>query len=150
MQALRYFAGAIDGDFTLSGHDPARGGLIGRWWRREISSRALFNAIYALPDTSKTKLEMRLGDWTEDQYIAARIANELMLSRADYAAAHDSTMNPKLLESPAQIAERERRREEQRSLHAFLHAQMTGQLKLPPRASGSQITDGALKRGERG
>ena len=40
----------------------------------------------------------RGGDWTDDQYVAARTANELALSRAD-----GKGYMPDLLESPAQL-----------------------------------------------
>ncbi|MDF3280925.1 hypothetical protein [Gordonia sp. N1V] len=90
---------------------------------------------------------MRDGDWTHDQYVTARLANELMLLRGDHAAANGATMKPKLLESPAQLAEREEQRHLQESLHNFLHDQMTGKLVLPNRNRGPMVTeDGVMRR----
>ena len=64
-----------------------------------MDSDELLMLIDGLPDISlyKTWCE-RGGDWTDDQYVAARTANELALSRADGRG-----YKPELIQSPAQL-----------------------------------------------
>jgi len=54
-----------------------------------------------LPDESLFKTwAYRGGDWTADQYIAARTVNEIALSRAD-----GKGYMPRMIRSPLQLAE---------------------------------------------
>lgn len=85
-----------------------------------------------LPDDSELKTAIREGDWTADQYVQARIANELMLSRADYASAHGSTMKPTLLLSPAQQADEDEERQAESEIKELFRAQLYGEFIPPP------------------
>jgi len=98
-----------------------------------ISSREILVFVEQLPDTSRTKTAMREEDWSEQEYIHARIANELMLSRADYAASQGSKMSPNVILSPAQRQSRDEDRALQSELHHMMIAQMTGEFVPPAR-----------------
>lgn len=70
------------------------------WYAGTLDSRRLLLLIEGLPPESLFNTwAMRGGDWTEDQYVQARIVNELALSRAD-----GKGYMPTLLKSPLQIA----------------------------------------------
>lgn len=56
---------------------------IREWHRGEMSSRELLELIEFLPERSAYKTALRNGDWTDEQYIQARIGEELAYSRAD-------------------------------------------------------------------
>lgn len=99
------------------------------------------NAIWALPADSATKKSLRDGDWSEDQYIAARAANELMLLRADYAGANGERRNPNLLESPSEAEARQRELAMQHSLHDWMHDLMSGKRAMAPRQRGPMRID---------
>jgi len=65
-----------------------------------MESRRLMTLVDGLPDESLFKTwAQRGGDWTQTQYITARLVNEVALSRADGKGYH-----PELVKSPAQIA----------------------------------------------
>lgn len=87
-----------------------------------------------LPDESATKKAMREGDWTEQQYMTARLINELAYFRADHAAVHaNHKMRIDPIESPAQRAERRKEAEERRQMHSMLRAQLRGEYRPPAR-----------------
>lgn len=66
-----------------------------------MDSRRLLTLLDGLPNESSFKLwAIRGGDWTEAEYIQARLVNELALSRAD-----GKGYMPDLLRSPMQIAQ---------------------------------------------
>lgn len=68
-----------------------------------MSSNQFLNLVDGLPDASLFKTwAVRGGDWTENQYIQARLINEVALSRAD-----GKGYMPNILKSPAQIADDE-------------------------------------------
>ncbi len=70
------------------------------WFSGVMDSRRLFSLLDGLPDESMFKTwAIRGGDWTDDQYVAARLVNEVALSRAD-----GKGYTPDLLKSPMQIA----------------------------------------------
>lgn len=76
------------------------------WFTGDIESRTILTLLDGLPDESMFKTwAVRGGDWTEQQYIQARLINEVALSRADgkgYA--------PHMVKSPAQTATEEMER----------------------------------------
>jgi hypothetical protein len=75
---------------------------IKQWLTGAMDSAELLMLIDGLPDDSLFKTwSDRGGDWTDDQYIAARTANEVALSRADGGG-----YLPDLIYSPAQLQER--------------------------------------------
>jgi hypothetical protein len=113
---------------------------IGEWWNGALSSRKLWAFIVHLPDDSATKTAMREGDWSEAQYIDARLVNELASFRADHAAVHaKQKMRPTLLESPGQRRSAEDRRRRYLEVREDLLNQMSGGTHTP--ASDLQ-TDG--------
>jgi hypothetical protein len=66
-----------------------------------MDSRRLIALLDGLPDESAFKTwAVRGGDWSEDQYVNARLVNEMALSRAD-----GKGYMPSMLKSPMQIAE---------------------------------------------
>jgi hypothetical protein len=70
------------------------------WYLGSIDSRRLLTLLDGLPEESSfKKWAIRGGDWTEDQYVQARLVNEVALSRAD-----GKGYMPELLKSPMQIA----------------------------------------------
>lgn len=85
-----------------------------------------------MPDEGRLKTALREGDWTEAQYIQARIANELMLSRADFIVAHGGKSDPKLLLSPAQRIADEEELQAARDVRTLLRAQIYGEFIPPP------------------
>jgi hypothetical protein len=99
-----------------------------------MSSRELWVFITHLPDLSATKKAMREGDWTEDQYIAARLVNELSFFRADHAAVHaQHKMRPEPIQSPAQRKEKVDNQRRYREVRSMLLAQMKGEYTPPAR-----------------
>ncbi len=72
---------------------------VSEWLRGDMDSAEFLMLAEGLPDVSLFKTwAARGGDWTDDQYVAARAANELMLSRAD-----GKGYMPELIQSPAQL-----------------------------------------------
>jgi hypothetical protein len=70
---------------------------------------------------------MRDGDWGDDQYIWARLVNELMFFRADHAAIHArKKMRPSPLLSPAQEAEKQAKRADYLEVRAHIMSQIGG------------------------
>ena len=65
-----------------------------------MSSRELLELIEFLPDTSAYKTALRRGDWSTEQYIQARIGEELAYSRADGAG---YTPDVDMFRSPMQL-----------------------------------------------
>lgn len=87
-----------------------------------------------LPEDSETKKAMREGDWSEQQYMTARLINELAYFRADHAAVHaNHKMRVEPIESPAQRAERRKEDQQRRQIHSMLRAQLRGEYTPPPR-----------------
>jgi hypothetical protein len=83
-----------------------------------------------LPDDSETKKAMREGDWTEQQYLLARLINELAYFRADHAAVHaNHKMRIDPIESPAQRSQRAQETKERHQIHSMLRAQLRGEYK---------------------
>ena len=73
------------------------------WMRGELDSRRVLALLDGLPDESSFKTwALRGGDWTQDQYVNARIVNEIALSRAD-----GKGYMPNMLKSPMQLADDE-------------------------------------------
>lgn len=71
------------------------------WFHGELDSRRVLALLDGLPDESMFKTwAIRGGDWSEQQYIAARLVNEMALARAD-----GKGYMPVLLKSPYQRAE---------------------------------------------
>lgn len=71
------------------------------WFTGEMDSRRLIALLDGLPDESSFKTwAIRGGDWSDDQYVQARLVNETALSRAD-----GKGYMPSMLKSPMQIAE---------------------------------------------
>lgn len=60
-----------------------------------MSSRELLEILEFLPATSAFKTATRRGDWSDEQYLQARLVNEVALSRAD-----NSGYMPELALSP--------------------------------------------------
>jgi hypothetical protein len=70
------------------------------WYRGDMDSRRLLTLLDGLPNDSSFKLwAVRGGDWTEAEYVQARLVNEVALSRAD-----GKGYMPELLRSPMQVA----------------------------------------------
>ena len=70
------------------------------WFSGVMDSRRLISLLDGLPDESMFKTwAVRGGDWSEDQYVQARLVNEVALSRAD-----GKGYMPSMLKSPMQIA----------------------------------------------
>jgi len=64
-----------------------------------MDSRLLISLLDGLPDESMFKTwAIRGGDWSENQYVQARLVNEVALSRAD-----GKGYVPAMLKSPMQI-----------------------------------------------
>lgn len=97
--------------------------------------------IQHLPDRSATAKAKREGDWSDDQYVAARIANTLTYFRADHAAVNGEKMSVEPLESPRQQAERAERDRHRRDVGSMLRAQLRGEYTPPPRAVTFESTD---------
>lgn len=107
-----------------------------------MSSRELWVLIRHLPDDSATKKAMREGDWTEEQYINARLVNEIAYFRADHAAIHAShKMRVEPLESPAQRAERAEQDRARADIRSFMLAQLHGEYTPPRREVTFEHTD---------
>jgi hypothetical protein len=69
------------------------------WFTGVMDSRRFISLLDGLPDESSFKTwAVRGGDWTEDQYVFARLVNEVALSRAD-----GKGYMPSMLKSPMQI-----------------------------------------------
>jgi len=69
------------------------------WFSGVMDSRRLIALLDGLPDQSMFKTwAVRGGDWSEDQYVQARLVNEVALSRAD-----GKGYVPAMLKSPMQI-----------------------------------------------
>lgn len=105
------------------------------------------NLILGLSDDSDTKTALREGDWTEKQYITARIANELMLSRADFATAYGGHMDPHLFKSPKQQAEEAEDMAAARDVRTLIRAQVHGEFVAP--AQPGRTFDGEIEDGKR-
>ncbi|MBO0879857.1 MAG: hypothetical protein J2P17_05720 [Mycobacterium sp.] len=100
-----------------------------------LTSRRMHNLILGLTDRSETKKALRDGDWCEEQYIHARIANELMYSRADFAAAYGGRMDPHPFKSPKQLAEDAEETAAAHKVRDLLRAQVHGEF-VPPAQPG--------------
>lgn len=85
-----------------------------------MSSNELIDLVEHLPDRSAFKTALRGGDWCIDQYVAARAANEIALSRAD-----GRDYEPELIKSPAQEHAENERERLRREWHLKRRAQMT-------------------------
>lgn len=73
---------------------------IADWVRGHMTSRRLIALLDGLPEESMFKRwAVRGGDWSEAQYLQARLVNEVALSRAD-----GKGYTPQLVKSPAQTA----------------------------------------------
>lgn len=96
------------------------GRSIGEWHRGQMSSNELIDLVEHLPDRSAFKTALRGGDWSIDQYVAARAANELALSRAD-----GRDYEPELIKSPAQEHANNERERFRRERHYKARAEMT-------------------------
>lgn len=71
------------------------------WFTGVMDSRRFIALLDGLPDESAFKTwAIRGGDWSEDQYVQARLVNEMALSRAD-----GKGYMPSMLKSPMQLAE---------------------------------------------
>lgn len=71
------------------------------WFTGDLDSRRLIALLDGLPDESSFKTwAIRGGDWSDDQYVQARLVNEMALSRAD-----GKGYMPSMLKSPMQIAQ---------------------------------------------
>lgn len=91
----RWFAREIDADLLRFYQRD-----VCEWFDGRMGSRRLLNLLDGLPDESMFKTwGVRGGDWTEDQYVQARLVNETALSRAD-----GKGYMPTLLKSPFEIA----------------------------------------------
>lgn len=92
----RWFSREIEADFLRFYRVDVRD-----WYSGAMDSRRFLTLLDGLPDESafKTWAERR-GDWTEDQYVAARQVNETALSRAD-----GKGYMPQLVKSPRQMAD---------------------------------------------
>lgn len=98
---------------------------ITEWLRGEMSSRELLIILDGLPDESSFKTWCyRGGDWTDDQKIKARTANELALARAD-----GHGYMPDLVKSPAEIATEMAHLDWQKRRHDEVLAQLQGKNK---------------------
>lgn len=92
------------------------------WYRGDLDSRRLLLLLEELPpDSSFQTWAMRGGDWSEDQYVQARILNEVALSRAD-----GKGYMPTLLKSPLQIADEESTDSYRRMRHEETLRQLSG------------------------
>lgn len=70
------------------------------WYRGDMESSRLLLLLEGLPqDSTFQTWAVRGGDWSVDQYVRARIANEIALSRAD-----GKGYMPTLLKSPFEVA----------------------------------------------
>lgn len=91
----RWFAREIEADLLRYYNVDVRD-----WFTEVMDSRRLLTLLDGLPDESSFKTwAIRGGDWTADQYVQARLVNELALARAD-----GKGYTPNLLKSPMQIA----------------------------------------------
>jgi len=89
-----YFSREIEADLLRFYHLDVRD-----WFSGVMDSRRLISLLDGLPDESSFKTwAIRGGDWTDDQYVAARLVNEVALSRAD-----GKGYMPSMLKSPMQI-----------------------------------------------
>lgn len=91
----RWFAREIEADLLRFYRVDVRD-----WFTEKMDSRRLLALLDGLPDESSFKTwAVRGGDWTAEQYVQARLVNEVALSRAD-----GKGYTPNLLKSPMQIA----------------------------------------------
>lgn len=87
-----------------------------------MPSRRLMTLLDGLPEQSLFKTwAHRGGDWSEEQYLTARLINEVALSRAD-----GKGYMPTLVQSPWQIADDEATDEFRRTRHADNLKQLRG------------------------
>lgn len=94
----RWFAREIDADLLRFYQIDIRD-----WFTGVLDSRRLLNLLEALPNESMfKKWAVRGGDWSEDQYVQARLVNETALARAD-----GKGYVPNLLKSPFELADDE-------------------------------------------
>lgn len=148
MAVVREFADQLEGDLQVH----ANGTDLRDWFRwvfrgeGNLTSRRLYNIIFALPERSETMKALREGDWCEEQYILARIANELMFSRADFATAYGGRMEPKPFQSPRQLAEEAEEREAARKVRTLLRAQVHGEFVAP--AQPGRVFEGEIQDGK--
>lgn len=91
-----------------------------------MSSRRLLVLLRFLPDDSEFKKALRDGDWSHQQYLDAGLLNEIRLLRVDQAALSGQSMDYSLLESPAQIEQRERDAERYRNVRTDILRQLHG------------------------
>lgn len=88
-----------------------------------MDSRRLLLLLESLPEESLFKTwAIRGGDWTDAQYVQARIVNEIALSRAD-----GKGYMPNLLKSPAQIADEQATDAWRRARHDETLKQLRGE-----------------------
>jgi hypothetical protein len=71
----------------------------------------------------------------------ARIANEIMCYRADFASAHGGDMKPSLILSPKQIEAKRAERQQYLDLRQMMLAQMRGEFVPPTRATHFETED---------
>lgn len=91
----RYWSREIEADLLRFYHLDVRD-----WYSGAMDSRRFLTLLDGLPDESGFKTwAVRRGDWTEDQYVAARAVNESALARAD-----GKGYMPQLVKSPFQVA----------------------------------------------
>jgi hypothetical protein len=84
------------------------------WYSGRMSSSRLIILLEGLPEESMFQTwAVRGGDWTLNQYIQVRIANELALSRAD-----GKGYMPNLLKSPMQAASEEAAEQYRKQRHS--------------------------------
>ncbi|XTP37082.1 hypothetical protein ACORG1_13070 [Mycobacterium sp. TJFP1] len=105
---------------------------IGEWHRGEMSSNELIDLVEHLDDRSAFKTALRGGDWCMDQYVAARTANEIALSRAD-----GRDYEPELVYSPAQKNAQNEREKFRRERHYKAREEMTRKQRKAVSASGN-------------
>lgn len=91
----RFYSREIEADFMRFYRVDIRD-----WYSGAMDSRRFLALLDGLPDeASFSRWAMRGGDWSEDQYVAARGVNEAALARAD-----GKGYMPQLVKSPMQIA----------------------------------------------
>jgi hypothetical protein len=105
-----------------------------RWVFRgegNLTSRRMWALMLHLPDKGAVKTALREGDWDEERYILARIANEMIFSRADFANVHGGKSDPAPLLSPKQAAEDEAEKQAARDVRSLIRAQIHGEFVAP-------------------
>lgn len=88
-----------------------------------MTSRELLVLLDGLPERSEFKTwAFRGGDWSQEQHVQARIANQLALSRAD-----GRDYEPDLILSPYEMAREQEHDHWQISRHDEVLAQLRGE-----------------------